>query len=113
MSFCYISGAGTDSSEKGRSSWARVKGKTENDLIKLPFKQAFGVRPAFIKPIQGQQHILPFYKYVAWLFPIGRKLYPAGFCKVEELAKAMLYVASHGYPKNILEGGDIVKLGSQ
>jgi uncharacterized protein YbjT (DUF2867 family) len=112
MSFCYISGAGTDSSEKGRSSWARVKGKTENDLMKLPFKHAFGVRPAFIKPLPTQKNILSFYKYVAWMFPLGRKLYPAGFCRVEELAKAMLYVSKNGYSKNILEGGDIVKLGS-
>ncbi|MGN6292981.1 MAG: NAD-dependent epimerase/dehydratase family protein, partial [Chitinophagaceae bacterium] len=53
MSFSYISGAGTDSSEKGRSMWARVKGKTENDLMKLPFRQVFAFRPGFIKPIKG------------------------------------------------------------
>src|SRR5579875_1944246 len=63
MTFCYVSGAGTDSSEKGRSMWARVKGKTENDLMKLPFKKVYAFRPGFIKAIKGLKHVHSFYKY--------------------------------------------------
>lgn len=110
MVFCYISGAGTDSSEKGRSRWARVKGKTENDLMKLPFKKVYAFRPGFIKPIKGLKHAHSFYKYINWMFPLGRKLYPSGFCTLQELAAAMIHVAEKGYSKNIVEGDDIIKL---
>lgn len=113
MTFCYISGAGTDSSEQGRSSWARVKGKTENDLLKLPFGAVYNFRPGFIKPIKGLHHTHAFYKYILWLFPIGRALYPAGFCTMQELALALIGVAANGYPKKVLEGKDIIALGKQ
>ena len=79
MTFCYVSGAGTDSSEKGRSMWARVKGKTENDLMKLNFKQVFAFRPGFIKPTKGLKNTLKYYRYVSWLFPIGRVYFLMGF----------------------------------
>lgn len=104
MTFCYISGAGTDSSEKGRSMWARVKGKTENDLMKVPFKQVFALRPGFIKPIKGLKNALKFYRYVDWLFPIGRALYPNGFCTLEEIGLAMIHCVNHGYEKKVVEG---------
>lgn len=112
MTFCYISGAGTDSSEQGRSRWARVKGKTENDLMKLPFKQVYAVRPGFIKPIPGQTRVNRWYKYINWMFPIGRSLFPGGFCRVQELAGAMIYVTGHPYEHKILEGKDIIKLAA-
>ena len=111
MTFCYISGAGTDSTEKGGSRWARVKGKTENDLMKLPFRQVFAMRPGFIKSIKGMTKTNPFYKYVSWLFPIGRTLYPAGFVTLEELSRAMINITQHGYQKQVLEGKDIIQLG--
>lgn len=110
MTFCYISGAGTDSTERGRSMWARVKGKTENDLMKLPFKDVYAVRPGFIRAIKGLQHTHSFYKYIGWLFPVGRKLYSKGFCTMEELALSMIYVAQLGYTKKVLEGDDIIVL---
>jgi uncharacterized protein YbjT (DUF2867 family) len=110
MSFCYISGAGTDSSEKGRSRWARVKGKTENDLMRLPFRQVFAFRPGFIKPIPGLMHTHGFYKYITWLFPLGRALYPSGFCTLQELALAMIRVVKQGYERKIIEGRDIIRL---
>ena len=113
MSFCYISGAGTDSSEKGRSRWARVKGKTENDLMHLPFQQVFGVRPGFIKSIPGLVHIHSFYKYINWLFPLGRAMYPAGFCTLRELALAMIRVVRQGYERKIIEGKDIIRLAAE
>ena len=108
MTFCYVSGAGTDSSELGRIRWARVKGQTENALIKLPFKQVFAFRPGFIKPIKGLKNVLPFYKYVLWFFPIGRALFPQSFVKLSEIGQAMIQVSRHGFPKPILEGRDII-----
>ncbi|WEK34988.1 MAG: NAD(P)H-binding protein [Candidatus Pseudobacter hemicellulosilyticus] len=109
MTFCYISGAGTDSKESSRLHWARVKGKTENDLQQLPFKAVYNFRPGFIRPMKGQRNILPVYKYIGWIFPIGRALSPGGFCKVEELGRAMIHAAQKGYPKHILEGKDIIQ----
>lgn len=111
MTFCYISGAGTDSSEKGRSRWARVKGKTENDLMRLPFKAVYALRPGFIKPTEGLSNTHVYYKYVGWLFPIGRVLYPKGFCTQKELGTAMIRLATKGYHKKVLEGTDIIQLG--
>jgi NAD dependent epimerase/dehydratase family len=113
MTFCYISGAGTDSSEKGRSMWARIKGKTENDLMKLPFKEVFAFRPGFIKPIKGLKNTLSFYKFINWLFPIGRYIYPNGFCKLEEIGLAMINTVNIGYGKKILNGIDIITLAGK
>jgi hypothetical protein len=109
MTFCYISGAGTDSKEKG-NGWASVKGKTENDLMKLPFKQVFAFRPGFIKPTPGLSRTHNFYKYITWFFPIGRALYPNGFCTLRELGQAMIRVVVEKQEKNIIEGKDIIKL---
>ena len=110
MTFCYVSGAGTDSTEKGRSAWARVKGKTENDLMKLPFKTAYAFRPGFIKPIKGLKFAHPFYKYILWLFPVGRAVFPNGFCTLGEVGLAMIHAVTVGYSKRVLEGKDIIKL---
>ncbi len=112
LTFCYVSGAGTDSSEKGWSHWARVKGKTENDLQKLSFKQIFCFRPAFIKPTAGLKFSNPLYKYINWIFPIARVIYPGGFCTLKEVGLAMLYVTRKGFNKNIVDGKDIIKLAS-
>lgn len=113
MTFCYISGAGTDSSEKGRLRWARVKGKTENDLMKLPFRHVFALRPGFIKPISGQIRVQSLYKYVGWLFPFGRTIYPSGFCQLNELALTMINLTKQGYNKHVIEGNDIINLAKE
>jgi len=113
MTFCYISGAGTDSTEKGRSMWARVKGKTENDLHKLPFKKAYAVRPGFIKPIKGLKNVNPLYKYVNWVFPIGRALFPGGFCTLHELGLAMINATLYGFAPDIITGKDIIALAAR
>lgn len=113
MIFEYISGAGTDSSEKGRVRWARVKGKTENDLMKLPFRRVYVLRPGFIKPKPGMTRTHKIYKYISWLFPIGRALVPSGFCTLTELSLSMLYMATKGYEKNIIDGKDIIMLASR
>src|SRR5712671_6099424 len=111
MTFCYVTGAGTDSSEQGRVAFVRVKGATENALIRL-FKQAYMFRPAFMKATAGQRNLKSYYKFFAWLYPIGRSLYPAGFCTLQEVGRAMINAAGKGYPKQILEVQDIVKLAN-
>jgi uncharacterized protein YbjT (DUF2867 family) len=112
MTFCYVTGAGTDSSEQGRVAWARVKGMTENALLRL-FKQAYMFRPGFMKATPGQKNVKGYYKYIAWLYPIGRALYPAGFCTLQEVGLGMIKAADKGYAKKILEVKDIVALAAQ
>lgn len=111
MTFCYISGTGTNSN--GRAMWARVKGKTENDLFKLPFKQVFAFRPGYIHPTKGLKNAHSFYKYIGWLYPIGRTLFPGAFCTLKEIGLAMIHAAGRGYSKNILEGKDIIALAKE
>lgn len=106
MTFCYVSGAGTDSSEKGKVMWARVKGKAENDLMKLPFGQTYNFRPGFLEPTMGMKNI-KYYKYIGWLLPVVRKLAPKYICTLEELGLAMIKAASKGYDKPVLEVPDI------
>src|SRR5258706_3146734 len=110
MVFCYVSGAGTDSTEKGRSMWARVKGKTENDLMKLPFKAAYAFRPGFIKPIAGYKNSLTISKVLAPLYPLMKLLAPRYVCTLEDVGRAMMRVAEGRYPKRILECVDITQL---
>ncbi|QIP14975.1 epimerase [Spirosoma aureum] len=113
MTFGYISGAATDSTEQGRSMWARVKGATENALMRLPFKKTYMFRPGFLRATKGLRNTLSYYKYVAWLYPIGRALYPAGFSTLQELGLAMIKSVSLGYEKPILEVKDIVALAKR
>ena len=110
MTFCYVSGSGTDSSEKGKSMWARVKGRTENALMQLPFKRVYNFRPAVIQATKGLKNTLSLYKYFAWLIPILRKLAPNYICTLSEIGKAMINAAIIGYPKQILEVADIKTL---
>jgi len=109
LTFCYISGAGTDSTEQGKTMWARVKGKTENDLGKLPFEQEFNFRPGFMKATEGQKNLLPLYKYFAWLYPILKVLTPNMASTLAEVGQAMINVTLYGYDKQILEVRDIIK----
>ncbi|MBD2702157.1 epimerase [Spirosoma sp. BT702] len=110
LTFCYVSGSGTDSTEQGRVAWARVKGATENALMRL-FKNAYMFRPGFMKATPGQKNVLSAYKYIGWLYPIGRALFPSGFCTLAEVGQAMINVATKGAPKHILEVKDIVEVG--
>jgi len=109
MTFCYVTGAGTDSSEQGRVAWARVKGAAENALLRL-FKQAYMFRPGFMKATAGQKNVKNYYKWIAWLYPMGRAFYPAGFCTLQEVGLAMIEVVRNGCSKKILEVRDIVSL---
>jgi hypothetical protein len=113
MVFCYVSGAGTDSTEKGKMMWARVKGKTENDVMKLPFKTTFAFRPAFMLPTKGLKNVLPFYKYITWLYPVVRPLFPNYFGTLKEVGLAMVNCVKFGYEKQVLELKDIRALAGK
>lgn len=113
MTFSYISGAGTDSSEQGNLAWARVKGKTENDLGKLGFADYYSFRPAMIQPTPGLKNALAFYKYINWSFPILKWVAPNYACTLKELGDAMLEVSVFGSTNKTIEGGDILALAKQ
>src|SRR5215475_1572355 len=114
MTFVYVSGAGTDSSEHGRSAWARVKGRTENALLRLPFKAAYMFRPGLIEPLHGirsrTRSYRVFYAVTRPLLPFLRMAFPNSILTTEELGRAMIVVARSGAPKNVLESRDIVAL---
>lgn len=107
MTFCYISGASTDSTEQGKSMWARVKGKTENDLMKLPFKAAYNFRPGYMHSHPGLKRTLKYYKYFSWMYPFMNRIIPNKVGTLEELGLGMINAARLGYEKNILEVKDI------
>ena len=111
MTFVYVSGTGTDSSEKGRVMWARIKGRTENALLRLPFKAAYMFRPGVIQPVHGARSKTAVYR-VAYtilgpLIPLLRLLFPRYILTTEEVGQAMIQVARQGWPRKVLEIGDI------
>lgn len=110
MTFVYVSGAGTDSSEKGRIMWARVKGRTENALLRLPLN-AFMFRPGFIQPLDGIRSKTPAYRVIytlsAPMMPLLRMVFPNQLLNTREIGQAMLALARRGYGKRILEIRDI------
>jgi uncharacterized protein YbjT (DUF2867 family) len=107
MTFCYVSGAGTDSTEKGRIMWARVKGKTENDIMKLPFKKAYMFRPGIMEATKGLKNILSIYGYISWFFPVMRLLFPNSISTLKDVGIAMINTVNKGPEKSILEVKDI------
>jgi uncharacterized protein YbjT (DUF2867 family) len=115
MTFCYVSGEGADSTEQGRLMWARVKGRTENALLRLPFK-AFMFRPGYIQPLKGVTSrtglYRAFYSVMAPLFPVVRRLFPTHVTTTENVGRAMIRVAAHGYSRPILENSDINQLAT-
>ena len=113
MTFCYVSGAATDSTEKGRQMWARVKGKTENDLMKLPFKKVYCFRPGYMQPTPGLKNTLSMYKYMTWAYPALRKLFPGSTSTLAEVGQAMILCAQNNYPKQVLEVKDIVTIAAK
>lgn len=104
ITFNYITGKSTDSSENGKIMWARVKGKTENDLMKLGFKKQYNFRPALMLATKGQQSVKPIYKIMANLL---QYVFPKSTITLKVLGKAMINVVLNGYPKQILEVSDI------
>lgn len=107
MTFCYVSGTGTDSSEKGKVMWARVKGKTENYILNLGFKGAYMFRPGLILRTKGLKNTLLLYKIFAPLFPIVKLLFPQYVCSLKEIGIAMIKTVTRGYEKKFIEVNDI------
>jgi len=114
MTFVYVSGAGTDSSEQGGSAWARVKGRTENALLRLPFKAAYMFRPGFIEPKTGIRSKTAFYRLFYLLarpvMPLLRLAFPNSILTTEQLGRAMIAIAQGAEGKRILESRDILAL---
>jgi hypothetical protein len=114
MVFVYVTGRGTDSTEQGRLMWARVKGKTENDLLKLPFKAAYMFRPAGIQPLHGVRSKTAWYQaaytVAAPLLTLLNRIAPNYMTTTEQVGRAMIAVARNGYPKPVLESEDINRL---
>ena len=111
MTFIYVSGAGTDSTERGRSMWARVKGATENALLRLPFKAAVMFRPGFVQPLHGirskTKSYQMIYTAIGPLIPLLKAVAPNAVTTTEQVGRAMIKVAKHGAPKPVLESRDI------
>jgi uncharacterized protein YbjT (DUF2867 family) len=107
MVFNYVSGQGTDTSENSRMMWARVKGKTENALMRLPFKRVYNFRPGIMKPTSGQQNIKPIFKFMAAFYPFIRTIFPNFASTLKEVGRAMINSVLKGYDKQILEVKDI------
>jgi uncharacterized protein YbjT (DUF2867 family) len=111
MTFIYVSGAGTDSSEHGRMMWARIKGKTENALLAMPFKAAYMFRPGYIQPMHGVRTRTKWYgtayAIMAPLYPLFRRLFPRYVTTTEQLGRAMISVAKTSATKRVLESNDI------
>jgi uncharacterized protein YbjT (DUF2867 family) len=116
MTFIYVSGAGTDSTESGRTMWARVKGKTENAILRLPFKAAYMFRPGFIQPLHGITSKTKSYRIVyaiaTPILPMLKAIFPRHIATTEQIGRAMLNVARHGFSKIILEARDIIRAAS-
>jgi len=111
MTFIYVSGAGTDSSEQGRSMWARVKGKTENNLMRLPFKAAYMFRPGIIEPLHGAKSktasVRIIYLLTKPVLPLLRWVFPSYIVTTEQIGRCMIEGVRDGAPKHVLESKDI------
>jgi hypothetical protein len=113
MTFCYVSGAGTDSTEKGRIMWARIKGKTENDLMKLSFKSSYMFRPGYIQPTAGLKNAYKIYKIFSPFYPILNTIFPNYVCTLEQLGRAMIHSVMNGWDVRVLECKDIRVLAEE
>jgi len=114
MTFLYVSGMGTDSSEQGRTMWARVKGHTENELLRMPFKAAYMLRPGVIVPLHGIKSKTKLYQFfyaaLGPLLRLAHALFPKQIVTTEQLGRAMLKISRQGAPKPVLEASDISRL---
>ncbi len=113
MVFCYVTGGGTDSTEQGRSMWARVKGRTENHLLQLPFRRAFMFRPGYMHPSKGQVRVPKWAKALTWLYPILRPLFPNHLITLRQVGLAMIQTSYTDYDRHILDPKDIIALAKE
>lgn len=111
LTFCYVSGAHTDSTEQGRVMWARIKGKTENALLALPFRAAYMFRPGYIQPLRGVRSktalYQAIYRIISPFYPLLRRLFPKSVTTSVNVGRAMIAVAANGYPRRIVESDEI------
>ncbi|HXY06375.1 MAG TPA: NAD(P)H-binding protein [Terriglobales bacterium] len=111
MTFIYVSGAGTDGTERGRMMWARVKGETENALLQMPFRVVYMFRPGYIQPLHGIRTKTRWYRaayaLVGPFYPLWKRLFPKYVTTTECVGRAMLNVAKRGAPRSVLENQDI------
>jgi uncharacterized protein YbjT (DUF2867 family) len=110
MAFTHISGLYTDGTEIGKVMWARIKGKTENALMRMPFKGVYNFRPGFMSPVKGQQHLKTLYRVFLVLAPVVRTLFPSQALTLDEVGRAMINAVTKGYEKQVLEIADIREL---
>ena len=113
LTFCYVSGVGTDSSEKGTSMWARVKGRTENELINIFSARAFMFRPGYIQPTKGLKNTNKVYYLFSWLYPLWKTLFSKYVCTLKDIGLAMINTVTKGYDKQVLEVKDIIALAAK
>lgn len=116
MTFVYVSGGGTDSTERGHVMWARVKGATENALLAMPFARAYVLRPGFVRPLHGAvsktRWYRAFYTAIGPMYPLLKRLLPGQVTTTQELGRAMVELLKRGSPERVLENRDIVALAS-
>jgi len=116
LTFLYVSGAGTDSTEQSKTMWARVKGRTENDLLREPFRAAYMLRPGYIQPMHGVKSKTPlyqgFYVVLSWLYPVIRLVARKYAITTEDLGRGMIKIAKSGAPQRVLGNSDIEALVS-
>ena len=110
MTFIYVSGTGTDSTERGRMMWARVKGRTENALSRVGFARVVNFRPGMMKPFPGQKNVPGLYRAILALYPIVNWLAPNSVCTIQQVGLAMIHAATGGSAKTVLEVPEIKAL---
>jgi uncharacterized protein YbjT (DUF2867 family) len=113
MTICYVSGMGTDGSERGRIMWARIKGKTENDLMRLPFRRAYMFRPAFLQRTKGLKNTYTVYRLLSPFYPVFKYLFPNFVLTLREIGLAMINSVNEGPDKQILDVPDITMLAQK
>ncbi|MGO4110555.1 NAD-dependent epimerase/dehydratase family protein [Paenibacillus sp. YAF4_2] len=113
MVFCYVTGASTDSTEQGKVMWARVKGRTENHLLQLPFRRAFMFRPGYMHPTKGQMRVPKWAYALTWLYPILRPLFPNHLITLRQVGLAMIQTFYTSYERHILDPKDIIALAKE
>ena len=116
LTFCYVSGEGTDSTEQGRRAWARVKGRTENALLRMPFKAAYMLRPGYIQPLRSIRSKTRWYQAVydaiGPFYPVLRQLFGKHVTTTVNIGRAMIQLAAAGYDRRILYSADINRLAA-
>jgi hypothetical protein len=112
MVLVHVSGRSTDGTEQGKVMWARVKGRAENALMKLPFKGVYNFRPALMRHVDGQKHVKAAFKPVLWLYPMWKALFSGSAMTLDEVGNAMIRCVVEGAPKHVLEVVDMQALAA-